>query len=244
VAVREQKPEKLAKLPDVKVVFFDVGGTLVYGELGHIDILHEALLLIGYDLTRDEVARANDQARQAVARRRRRVAARFESPEAGRMWLNHLAEALDLDLRGPELEQALAIATRDIEIAQTVVVDPEAKGVLDQLRRRDLLLGVISNWNAKLREYLEGYGLARYFEVIIASESAGSQKPHREIFLKALTTMGCAAKHTVHVGDDYWTDVVGARQVGIRPILIDRGREDLHQDCIVIRNLPELLDLI
>ena len=240
----EKTSEKAAKPPEVKVVFFDVGGTLIVGEYGWLDYLCEALTLVGYDLKREEVARANDLARQAVARRRRRIPSRFESRGAGHMWLDHLAEVLDLDLRGPDLEAAIAEATTGMDFSQQVIVDPDAPALLYELKYRGFRLGVISNWNADLRKYLEDRALARFFEVILASEEVGSQKPHREIFLKALAAMKCLPQEAIHIGDDYWTDVVGARGVGIRPVLVDRDREGLHRDCTVVRRLKEVEELV
>jgi len=244
VAKREKPSGRKPALAGVKVIFFDVGGTLVCGDLGRLDLLHEALFVVGYDVTREEVARANDLARRAVARRRRRLAAPLDSQEAGRMWLDHLAEALDLDLRGLELAQELEVASGRIEVAQQVTVDPDALWLLGNLRRRGFRLGVISNWHSRLQEDLDDHGLAAFFEKVIASESVGTQKPHREIFLKALAAMECPAKSAIHVGDDYWADVVGARQIGIRPVLVDRDGDALHHDCTVIRSLKDLDALV
>jgi len=228
----------------VKAVFFDIGGTLVCGDLKHLDLLHQALLVIGYKMTRDQVLEANDMARRAVARRRRRLAARMDTNEASRMWLEHLAAALDLDLDWADLERELAAAIRQIEARSHEVVDPEALPLLEHLRARHLRLGVISNWSADLPEYLAQQGLAQYFDTIIASEAAGSSKPHRQIFLHGLTAMGCAPEEAVHVGDDYWADVVGARDIGMHPILLDRDREAVHSDCPTIARLGELEHLL
>lgn len=225
-------------------VFFDVGGTLVSTDLTHVDLLHQALQVIGYTLDREEVRSANDVARRAVARRRRRLAARMDTGQASRMWLEHLAGALDLDLPAQDLEQELSLAIRRIEASGPEEVDPDAHGVLITLLDRGLRLGVISNWSADLPEYLEKRGLARYFETIVASESAGSAKPHREIFLKGLAAVGCSPSEAVHVGDDYWADIVGARDIGMNAVLLDRQRENPHADCPTITRLRDLPDLL
>ncbi len=76
---------------------------------------------------------------------------------------------------------------------------------------------------------------------MVTSEEAGADKPKPEIFLKALEKAGVDASEAVHVGDQYDLDVVGARGVGISPILIDRY--DLYpevDDCPRIRSLTEL----
>jgi putative hydrolase of the HAD superfamily len=244
VAIRRIAAHGDGKLRNVVAVFFDVGGTLVYSSRGHIDLVHEALRRIGYNVSRDEVARANDLARQAVARRRRRHAARIDTRLATRMWLDHLAETLTLDLTGDALEAELAAAVGEIESRGRVRLDPDALALLGDLRRSHLRLGVISNWTADLPEYLAKHGLAHFFDVVIASEAVGSAKPHREIFLRGLAALGCEPGNAVHVGDDYWTDVVGARGLGMWPVLLDRTGEDPHDDCPAISRLRDLKRLL
>ena len=56
--------------------------------------------------------------------------------------------------------------------------------------------------------------------------------------------MNVRADHAVHVGDDYWADVIGARTLGIRPVLLDRDRQSVHADCLTIHALHELADLL
>jgi putative hydrolase of the HAD superfamily len=244
VAVRRISTHTDGKLRNVVAVFFDVGGTLVYSSRGHLDLVHEALRLIGYAVSRDEVARANDLARQAVARRRRRHAAHIDTRLAGRMWLDHMAEALRLDPAGDELETELAAAVRRIESRGRVRLDPDAVTLLEDLRRSHMRLGVISNWSADLPDYLARHGLARYFDIVIASEAVGSAKPHREIFLRGLAALGCSPGNAVHVGDDYWTDVVGARGIGMWPVLIDRTGDDPHDDCPTVSRLRDVKKLL
>lgn len=242
MAIRRKRQRR--NLRNVEAVFFDVGGTLVYSELGHLDLLHQALLVIGYHVTRDEVVEANDLARRAVARRRRRHPARMDTGKASRMWLDHLAGALDLDLTGKDLKEELARAIREIETRSPEILDPDTHDLLSDLKTRGLSLGVISNWGTDLPEYLMSFGLADYFDTIIASEAVGASKPHPEIFLRGLTALGCAPANAVHVGDDYWADVVGARSIGIHPVLLDRDRAAVHTDCPTIFRLGELADML
>jgi putative hydrolase of the HAD superfamily len=244
VVIRKWLQNHWGRFGKTKVVFFDVGGTLVYSDLKHLDLLHQALVIIGYKVAREEVLAANDLARRAVARRRRRHAARMDTGHASRMWLEHLTGALNLDLQGKNLEQELAVAIRQIETTGPEKVDPDAPALLAGLLDRGFRLGVISNWPADLPQYLENRGLAMYFEAIIASEAVGTAKPHREIFLKGLSAMGCSPRDAVHVGDDYWADIVGARDIGMRAILIDRDGEDPHADCPTIARLREVESLV
>lgn len=244
MAIRKWLENHWGRFGKTKVVFFDVGGTLVYSDISHLDLLHQALVVIGYRVAREEVRAANDLARRAVARRRRRIAAHMDTGQASRMWLDHLAGALNLDLQGKDLEQELAAAICRIESSGPEKVDPDAPSLLTGLLDRGLRLGIISNWSADLPDYLEARGLAMYFEAIIASEAVGAAKPHREIFLKGLAAMGCSPREAIHVGDDYWADIVGTREIGMRAVLIDRDGEDPHADCPIITRLRDLEELV
>jgi FMN phosphatase YigB (HAD superfamily) len=67
----------------------------------------------------------------------------------------------------------------------------------------------------------------------------GHEKPSRKIFEIAIRRLNVKAERMIHVGNDL-DDVVGARNAGVTPVLIDR-RGDKKMDCITIKNLKELL---
>lgn len=80
---------------------------------------------------------------------------------------------------------------------------------------------------------------------IICADDARAYKPRRELFEYALHAAGCRAEEAVHIGDSYHTDVLGARAVGIRPMLVVRKGEAPAEDGLtVIRSLPEALELL
>jgi len=66
-------------------------------------------------------------------------------------------------------------------------------------------------------------GIAEYLDFTVTSAEAGADKPQPPIFLKALELAQVTAAEAVHVGDQYQNDVLGARGVGIAPILLDRA---------------------
>ena len=100
--------------------------------------------------------------------------------------------------------------------------------ILETLKKRGVVLGVISNWDSRLISTLENIGLARYFDFILPSAVVGSAKPDKKIFEEALRRSGVAAHEACHIGDEMRTDVDGAQAVGIHPILLDRdNRFDL-----------------
>jgi putative hydrolase of the HAD superfamily len=102
-------------------------------------------------------------------------------------------------------------------------VFPDVEETLREAHSRGLHVGVISNWDERLRPLLDRIGLARYFDSITVSCEAGVEKPNAEIFHAALRAAGVAPKDAVHVGDSGTEDVQGAEAVGMTAVLLNRN---------------------
>jgi putative hydrolase of the HAD superfamily len=105
-------------------------------------------------------------------------------------------------------------------------VFPDVEDTLREARSRGLHVGVISNWDERLRPLLDEIGLAHYFDSITISCEVGVEKPGTEIFHAALRAAGVAANQAVHVGDSDKEDVRGAEAVGMTAILLNRNERD------------------
>ena len=79
---------------------------------------------------------------------------------------------------------------------------------------------------------------------VISADAARAYKPHRETFDEALRISGCTPGEVVHIGDSYDTDVMGARGVGIRPVLLLRRRVRQHDDVDTVDSLEQALELV
>ena len=99
----------------------------------------------------------------------------------------------------------------------------DALPALDALASRGLKLGVISNWDDRLRPLLRGLNLSRYFEAILVSCEVGFPKPSHVIFDAAAEKLGLAPEAILHVGDSLPQDVEGAREAGFHSLLVQRG---------------------
>ncbi len=117
---------------------------------------------------------------------------------------------------------------------------------LEHLRDAGFKLAIVSNWDTPLNPLTERLGIADYFDTITAShdERVKSAKPDPHIFNYTLAKVGVSAEETVHVGDTYEADIVGARNVGIRPILIDRDGAQTGRWDETIQSLSELPELL
>ncbi len=80
-----------------------------------------------------------------------------------------------------------------------------------------------------LRDYLKQKGLYNYFLDFVFSDEVGVSKPRPETFRKALSATGAEPAEAVHVGDIHQTDIVGAKQIGMKAILYT-GINDADKD--------------
>jgi putative hydrolase of the HAD superfamily len=81
-----------------------------------------------------------------------------------------------------------------------------------------LATAIVSNFDQRLQEILEGLGLHEFFDIVMLPASAGAVKPDARIFHLALERLGRRASEAVYVGDDHDHDLVGARAAGLRAI--------------------------
>ena len=115
--------------------------------------------------------------------------------------------------------------------------------LLRGLRERGLIAGIISNTDREIAPLCEGLGLDGHVQVRLGSFEVGAEKPDPAIFREALRLASVNPNEAVHVGDQYHSDVVGARGVGITPLLLDRYSVcGQHTDCERIQDLSQVLD--
>jgi HAD superfamily hydrolase (TIGR01509 family) len=117
---------------------------------------------------------------------------------------------------------------------------PDAGPTLAWLAQAGFVAALVSNAPPDTVKVVEDLGLRKYIPHIVISGMVGYSKPHPEIFRIALREAGVEPEQTVHVGDLYESDVVGARNAGIKGILLDREGTATGLDCPMILTLNDL----
>src|SRR5439155_25487451 len=107
-----------------------------------------------------------------------------------------------------------------------------------------LRLVVVSNANGTLRTAFDRLGLTGLVDLVLDSHDEGIEKPDPRLFHRAIERAGARAESTVHVGDLYHVDVVGARAAGLRAVLVDAAWLYEECDCPRVRTLHELAQQI
>jgi putative hydrolase of the HAD superfamily len=226
-------------LSSITTLFLDAGGVLLFPN---------------WDRVSETLARHGLHASPA-ALRRAEPAVKFAFDDDGRV-----ATTSDAQRGGAYIEGVLEGAgvsqspARDVAIAELYAyhsehnlwetVPPDVGPALDRLRKHGLKLAVVSNANGTVRRAFDRAGLTDYFDTISDSHLEGVEKPDPRFFRLVLERTGSSAETTLHVGDLYHVDVVGARRAGLRAILLDPHDMYSGYDVTRVRSLESLARLL
>ena len=123
-------------------------------------------------------------------------------------------------------------------------VPPDVAPALERLTASGVTLAIGSNANGIIHRVFERAGLRRYFSVICDSQVEGVEKPDRRFFEILVARAGGRPETTLHVGDLYHVDVLGARSAGLQSMLLDP--HDLYQEYDVsrVKSLDQLVTVV
>ena len=224
-------------------MFFDVGGTLIHVHPSVGDVYARHARPFGYSGSVQEL-------NEGFGRQWKKMGG-IESlgnqsgAEAERKFWHTLVYEVFQPLGGldrfEEYFDLIFEAFRD-ESNWRIYEDVVESGIFESLKKRGVVMGVISNWDSRLISTLENMGLGHYFDFILPSAVVGSAKPDKKIFEEALKLSGVAPHEACHIGDEIRTDVEGAQRVGIHPILLDRNNRFDNPETRKVTSFMELVD--
>lgn len=104
-------------------------------------------------------------------------------------------------------------------------------------------VNVLSNgFKGVQQQKLRSGGIDGYIHRVVLSDDCGITKPLRGIFDYALEVCGAEAASSVMIGDNYDTDVCGAKRAGWRTVLLNRSGKpgDYPAADAVVQSLAEV----
>ena len=215
----------------IKAVTFDVGGTLLepWPSVGHIyaQVAAEFGLRVAPD----------DLTRQFNAAWRTRAAFDY-SQDAWRNLVNHTFDGL---LAEPPCVELFHRLYARFEWPEAWRVFDDVRPTLESLRRLGIRLGIISNWDERLRPLLGRLQLSHYFTAVIISSEADCLKPQHQIFHRAVECLELPPSAVLHVGDTVAEDCAGAERVGLKALLLDRQGNIGAGDSQTISSLAAMI---
>ena len=123
------------------------------------------------------------------------------------------------------------------------VLFPDTEPTLTDLRRTHRLALVTNGAPDLQREKIRGAKLAPYFDATVVSGEVGVGKPDPRVFTLALDQLSVPPETAVMVGDSLSRDVVGAQQVGLRAVWVNRSGADPGDDARPDAQVADLREL-
>ncbi|HEY6064940.1 MAG TPA: HAD-IA family hydrolase [Thermoanaerobaculia bacterium] len=222
----------------IRAVFFDAGATLLHPDPPVEAIYAREFAADGARFSDEDLMRALTRAWEEVhssAEINRYGGVRGEA-DFWQTFLNRVRSLLD---GGSVSAAAFGRLASHFRTPGSWAVYDDVLPTLESLSRRDLALGVVSNWDSFLPRLLAAHGLDRFFRVVAVSAIEETGKPEAEIFHRACRRAGVEPAEALHVGDSVAEDLEGARRAGLSALLLDRG--DAHPEVADrIRSLAEI----
>ncbi len=229
----------------LQAVFLDAGNTLV--EMDYA-LFSERLRRVGHELPARILGRAEAAVRPAVSR----YLADGASTEQEGAFSHYMRLMLECAFEQAGQRPAPAEIDRGVHALMALrrepgaslqiwsVVRADARPFLEAVRSAGLRAVVVSNADGSVEQGLRDRGLAPLLDAVVDSHIVGAEKPDPAIFRRALEIAGSQPARTLHVGDMYAVDVVGARRAGCHAVLLDPYGDWVGWEC---ERVPDLATL-
>jgi len=121
-----------------------------------------------------------------------------------------------------------------------------AHELVKYLKERGYRMHICSNGFHEVQyKKLRACGLLDYFDTIILSEDAGANKPSRQFFDYAIQQTGASPASTLMIGDNFVTDILGAKQYGLDVMFFNEHQvvapEPVDYEVHSLYNIMEIL---
>jgi putative hydrolase of the HAD superfamily len=202
-----------------RAIYFDAVGTLLIPEPSPIAVYAEIGARFGLVRTVAEVRTRFHTAFQREEETDRDNAWRTSEPREYERWHRIVTFALD---GVTDLQACFHTLYEHYATAAAWRLPPDTGEVLRTLAERGFILGMGSNYDARLHRVLANFpALAPVCDRVLVSAAVGVRKPGREFFHAIARDAGCEPHEVVFVGDDVNNDYDGATAAGMHAILID-----------------------
>ena len=122
-----------------------------------------------------------------------------------------------------------------------------AQELMDYLRAKGYRMHMCSNGFHEVQyKKLRACGLTDYFHTVILSEDAGANKPSPAFFDYAMRQSGAHRDSTLMIGDNFQTDILGAKRYGLATAYFNRfpdypAEEPIDYEVTALNQLMEIL---
>jgi HAD superfamily hydrolase (TIGR01509 family) len=225
--------------PPIDTVFLDAGGVLVHPNWTRVA---EALGRRGVVVSGATLAAAEPRAKHEMDLGA--VMTKNDDRQRGWIYFEGVLRHAGMEVSDAARDALAEMRTYHDTYNLWEDVRDDVVPMLTRLRDQGLRLVVVSNANGLLRALFDRLGLTPHFDHVLDSHEWGVEKPDPRLFQAALTKSGAEAARTIHVGDFFHIDVVGARAAGVEGVLFDIAGLYEDADCARVRRLEDLVTLV
>jgi HAD superfamily hydrolase (TIGR01549 family) len=230
----------------LRAVFFDLYNTICYFEPSREERQQRAAGELGFAVSVCALQRAYAKAEEywTIENALQPIALR---PEAERRAFYTEYERHLLALAGLEVTagQAGEMYQHYSSYPRALRLFDDTLPMMTHLRSRGIKTGLISNNDRPVEPICDDLLLTPHLDAALSSFVFGCEKPDPRIFVEAQRLLGVDPAGSIHIGDQYHSDGLGALAAGIQPILIDRyGLLPRRDDCLYITNLWQLPNVL
>jgi len=220
--------------PKVKVIFFDVGNTLLFPnrERIHAPLAERGFVPDGEHL-RDLECRTKNRFDGMMTG----TITKNGNTDHGFWWMFYTQLLSEIGLEDDAIRDQLVAGIRNSGNWDTI--RPGTANQLHEIGER-YRVAVISNADGKIEDVLHRCGIAHCFRSITDSGLVGYEKPHPEIFRKAMLSMNATPEESLYVGDVYSVDYLGATGAGMQAMLMDVAGAYRDKGVPRVESLEEL----
>jgi putative hydrolase of the HAD superfamily len=234
----------------IKAIFFDWFNTLARYEPARDESALKVLHEFGFEVPLAKIQQAISVADKAwfAENAISPIRTRNTSEQAKAYARHHqtiLTEA-GVNISGqPDLLINIITRMQTVTSAMHFVLFDDVLPTVKSLKERKLIVGILTNLDRDMKPLCRNLGIEKYVNVIVTSGEIGVDKPNPLIFQAALQRANVTAPEAILVGDQYKNDILGARGVGIKPLLIDRDNQSANiTDCPHLKSLTEVVDYL
>ena len=122
-----------------------------------------------------------------------------------------------------------------------------ARELMDYLKGRGYRMHMCSNGFHEVQyKKLRACGLHDFFDTVILSEDAGANKPSKVFFDYAFQQTGAQKETTLMIGDNFQTDILGAKRAGLDTAYFNRYPDYPAPEPVTyeVTRLSQLMDVL